>query len=122
MATILIIDDSRVNQHMLRLVLKRNGYDTLTANNGQEGLACLAENAVNLIVCDINMPVMDGFDFLRNLRKTDGISHIPVLMLTAVGEDGTSNQVIDLGANGCITQPFDSQVLSNTVTALILPD
>ncbi len=122
MQTILIIDDSRVNQHMLRLVLRRNGYQTLIANNGQEGLGILAEEKVHIVICDINMPVMNGFEFLEAHRSDATIAHIPVLMLTALGEDGTSEKAIELGANGCITQPFESHVLSNTVKALILMD
>ncbi len=122
MQTILIIDDSRVNQHMLRLVLRRNGYQTLIANNGQEGLDVLAEANVHIVICDINMPVMDGFEFLKTIRANEAHAHIPVLMLTALGEDGTSEKSIELGANGCITQPFESHVLSNTVRALILMD
>lgn len=121
--TILVIDDSRVTQHMVRLILKREGFEVVTTGNGliaQSALAHLEETPA-VIVCDIDMPEMDGFGFLEWLKSEPDYADIPVIMLTAMGDDANHTKAHDLGANAVITQPFDSQYLVETVQSFLTP-
>lgn len=114
--TILIADDSRVSQHMLKLILKRNGYEPIVTSNGRQALEQLSEHAIDLIISDIEMPEMNGFDLLAKVRET---STIPVIMLTATGDEDNQTRSIELGANGFVSQPFNSDELLALVRDLI---
>ena len=115
-ATILIADDSRVSQHMLKLILKRNGYEPIVTSNGQQALEQTNERAIDLIISDIEMPEMNGFERLAKVRAS---SNTPVIMLTATGDEDNQTRSIELGANGFISQPFNSDELLALVQELI---
>ncbi len=119
MSKVLVVDDSRVTQHMLRILLRRNDFDVMVAGDGEAGLDALNEGAVDLVISDINMPFMDGFGMVAALRDDDRFANLPVLMLTATGDEDNRERAEELGVNGFITQPFDSQQLIATVRSLI---
>ncbi len=119
MSKVLIVDDSRVTQHMLRILLRRNNFDVAIAGNGEAGLDALDQGEVDLVISDINMPFMDGFGMVAALRDDNRFATLPVLMLTATGDDDNRDRAEQLGVNGFITQPFDSQQLIATVKSLL---
>lgn len=79
---VLIVDDEEVIQELLTTFLEMEGYETCTASNGEEGLRQFHETQPNLIVSDVMMPVMDGYEFCRNIRE---ISDVPIIMITGMG-------------------------------------
>ena len=120
LANILVVDDSRVNQHMLKLLLKRNNFDVTIASDGQKGLAALEENDIDLVISDIQMPRMNGLAMVQAIREHDVFSDLPVLMLTATGDDKNVEDAQALGVDGFIVQPFDSHELVATVRSLLI--
>jgi len=108
-ASILIIDDSAVAREMLRDVLERCGLfaSFFEAGNGREALALLAEHAVDIILCDLNMPGMDGFQFLTELKKQQKLQETPVIMLTGAEDRDQKITGLEKGASDYVTKPFD---------------
>jgi len=78
----------------------------LEAGNGAEALAVLGEGTVDLILCDINMPVMDGLEFVRQLQAMDGSKRAPVVMIATEGSESHVVQALSYGAKGNIRKPF----------------
>ena len=104
MARILICDDEKDIVSALRIYLEAEGYETLSAANGKEALALLAENTVHLVLLDIMMPEMDGISALSRIRE---LSNVPVILLTAKSEDTDKVLGLNVGADDYITKPFN---------------
>ena len=119
MSRILVVDDSRVTQHMLKLLLRRNNFDVTVAGDGVAGLSALSAETIDLIIADINMPELNGLDMVAAMREDARFTKLPVLMLTATSDDDHQARASQLGVNGFITQPFDSQQLISTVKSLL---
>ena len=115
---VLIIDD---NEDMRKLVttLLSESYSTITASNGREGIRKATKYVPDLIICDVMMPVMDGLECCRQLKKEITTSHIPVLMLTACSMDEQRVQCYDSGCDGYVSKPFNSMVLLSRCASLI---
>jgi CheY-like chemotaxis protein len=115
MATILIVEDYPVTQRVLSLTLKNNGHDAVIAGNGIEALERLAEISVDMALVDIAMPEMDGIELLHRLRSDARYQSLPVVMLTASGQDEDRSMALAAGANGFLTKPASSRELIDTV-------
>lgn len=104
----LIVDDSSVMRKIVERSLRQAGLDltVLEAGNGAEALGLLDENTVDLILSDINMPVMDGLEFVRQLQTLDKMRNVPVVMITTEGSETNVVQALSLGAKGYIRKPF----------------
>jgi two-component system chemotaxis response regulator CheY len=112
---ILTIDDSKTMRDMLLMTLAEAGFDVLQAVDGQDGLDVLGTQRVDVIITDINMPVMDGYEVIRNLRKNPVHKTTPILVLTT--ESDADKKVIarDAGATGWMVKPFDPDRLIATI-------
>ena len=119
MATILIVEDYPVTQRVLSLTLKNNGHNAVIAGNGVEALERLQETTVDLALVDIAMPEMDGLELLRHLRADSRYQSLPVIMLTASGQDDDRAAALSVGANGFLTKPASSRELIEAVTRFI---
>lgn len=113
--TILAVDDSKTMREMVSYTLKEAGYNTLEAEDGRAALDVLANNNVDAIITDLNMPNMNGFDLIRNLRKNFKYKFTPILMLTTEGDDSKKQEGKDAGATGWIVKPFNPQKLVDVV-------
>ncbi len=102
---VMIIDDDENAVKFLSVVLSENGYDTLAAYDGREGMEKLRENKVDLIILDVMMPKKTGFVLFKQLRKNEQLRDIPVLMLTGVA---ASLADLDEEAEGSLARPYDS--------------
>jgi two-component system chemotaxis response regulator CheY len=105
----LIVDDSSVMRKIVERSLRQAGLDlssVIEAGNGADALALLDGNLVDLILSDINMPVMDGLEFVRQLQSMDKTRQIPVVMITTEGSESNVVQALSLGAKGYIRKPF----------------
>lgn len=108
--TILIIDDSAAMRRVLKFNMKniQGIANQLEAENGKEAFDVLKNNYVDIIVLDINMPVMDGFEFLKKIKSDNNLKKIPIVVVTTEGEDDVRKKVFDLGAAEYLTKPFQS--------------
>jgi len=118
----LIVDDSSVMRKIVERSLRQSGLDlgeVFEAANGAEGLAVLAGHPVDLILSDINMPVMDGLEFVRKLQTLEQARGVPVVMITTEGSETNVVQALSLGARGYIRKPFTpDQVKEHVIPVL----
>jgi two-component system chemotaxis response regulator CheY len=112
---ILTIDDSKTMRDMLMLTLAGAGFDVIQAVDGQDGLDVLASEQVDVIITDINMPRMDGYEVIRNLRRNPEHKATPILVLTTESENDKKNLAREAGATGWMVKPFDPDRLVATV-------
>jgi two-component system response regulator RegX3 len=115
-ARVLIIEDVQEMGELIRLYLEKEGMDTVLCATAEEGLALLAVRSFNLVVLDINLPGMDGFEFLQRLRPTSGV---PVMIVSARDADEDLVLGLGIGADEFITKPFSPKVLVARVRALL---
>ena len=118
--TIMIVDDSSSLRTVVGLALKRAGYEVLEAEDGQDAMTKLDGRKLNLIVSDVNMPSMDGIQFVTQVKAHPRYKFTPVIMLTTEGQDAKKEQGRAAGAKAWITKPFNPPVLLDAVSKLIL--
>ncbi len=106
---ILAVDDEENLLKLLRVNLKLDGYDVITASDGSSALTMLEEQEPDLVILDMMMPGIDGFEVLDLIRKR---SNVPVITLTAICEKEILCDILDLGADDYITKPFSMQALA----------
>jgi CheY-like chemotaxis protein len=114
---IMIIDDMPENLVMLMAYLSSEGYEVVTAQNGAEALALLANNPPDLIISDVMMPKMGGFEFVEKLRRNYTLGYIPLVFVTGKDRSVAERMAYDLGADGYIEKPISFSVLKATVEA-----
>jgi two-component system, chemotaxis family, chemotaxis protein CheY len=118
----LIVDDSSVMRKIVERSLRQAGINlthVFEAGNGAEALASLAENHVDLILCDINMPVMDGLEFVKQLPGVENAKGVPVVMITTEGSEAHVVKALSCGAKGYIRKPFTpDQVREHVIPVL----
>jgi two-component system chemotaxis response regulator CheY len=117
--TILTVDDSPSIRQMVKLTLSTAGYQVVEAGNGAEGLQKAEASPVNMVVTDLNMPVMDGLAFIRELRKRPSYKGVPILFLTTESDGGVKQQAKEAGATGWITKPFQQEQLLAVVKKVL---
>ena len=113
---ILLVDDDKNIRDMVKLYLNKEGYNVIEARNGQHGVEEFQKNNIHLVLMDIMMPVMDGMQAVKEIRKT---SNVPVIMLTARGETFDKVLALEIGADDYIVKPFDPKELMARVKAVI---
>jgi two-component system, chemotaxis family, chemotaxis protein CheY len=118
----LIVDDSSVMRKIVERCLRQAGIEleqVLEAGNGAEGLGALRDGHVDLILCDINMPVMDGLEFVKQLQSVENAKGVPVVMITTEGSESHVVQALSAGAKGYIRKPFTpDQVKEHVIPVL----
>jgi two-component system, chemotaxis family, chemotaxis protein CheY len=112
---ILTIDDSKTIRDMLMLTLAEAGFEVLQAVDGQDGLDVLDKEQVDVVITDINMPRMDGYEVIRHLRNNSAHKSTPILVLTTESEADKKNLARVAGATGWMVKPFDPERLIATI-------
>ena len=112
---ILTIDDSKTMRDMLMLTLAHAGFDVLQAVDGQDGIDVLGDQRVDVVITDINMPKMDGYEVIRCLRKSPVHKSTPILVLTTESDTEKKNLAREAGATGWMVKPFDPERLIATI-------
>ncbi len=118
----LIVDDSSVMRKIVERSLRQAGVemtDVFQAANGAEALGILQDTAVDLILCDINMPVMDGLEFVKQLSGVAKAKGVPVVMITTEGSEAHVVQAISCGARGYIRKPFTAEQVKEHVIPVL---
>lgn len=116
---ILVVDDEADILELVRHHLDREGYEVICAETGEKALQRARSNAVDLIVLDLMLPGMDGLEVTKHLKKDAKTSHIPIVMLTAKGEEADVVSGLELGADDYITKPFSPRILVARTRAVI---
>jgi len=119
MATILAVDDSASMRQMVSFTLKGAGFDVTEASDGSEALKAAQTKKFDLVLSDVNMPVMDGIQLVTELRKLDNYKFVPVLMLTTESSGDKKMEGKKAGATGWIVKPFNPEQLLNTIKKVL---
>lgn len=120
--TVLIIDDSVALRQVVQITLKGAGYDVVQAENGRDALDKLAGGVKpSLIVCDVNMPVMDGISFVKEAKSLPEYKFTPIIMLTTEAGEEKKLEGQMAGAKAWLVKPFRPEVMLKAVQKLILP-
>ncbi len=117
---VLVIDDSVSMRKVVAMVLSRDGHTVVESADGAEALERLKQEKVNLIICDVNMPKMDGITFLKHLRQEPGSREVPVVMLTTESQGRLREMGAEAGARAWILKPFQPEQLLEVVTRIIV--
>ena len=116
---ILIADDSRTFRHLEEELLRRRGYKLLQAENGAQAIQLAAQEVPDLILLDLQMPVMDGAKALAVLKSSDKTSAIPVVMITTLGHQDQRDHMLSAGAARFLAKPIAGSELLNAIRELI---
>ncbi|MEO8199009.1 MAG: type II/IV secretion system protein [Gemmatimonadota bacterium] len=118
-ATVLLVDDEDQLRRVMRDLLERDGYAVAEARDGIQALDEVDRHAPDVIVLDLNLPGLDGYSVLSRLRSREHTRHIPVIVLTAKGDEDNEVRVFELGADDFLTKPFRARALSARLEALL---
>ncbi len=119
MNKILAVDDSASMRQMVSFTLKSAGFDVVEASNGQEALDVAQGKQYDLVISDVNMPIMDGITLIRNLRQLPDYKFTPLLMLTTEASSDKKKEGREAGATGWIVKPFNPTQLLATVKKVL---
>ncbi|HZX27895.1 MAG TPA: response regulator, partial [Telluria sp.] len=116
---IMVVDDSLTVRKVTQRLLEREGYQVVLAKDGVDALEQVQETRPDLMLVDIEMPRMDGFDLTRNIRGNDSTRDIPIIMITSRTADKHRNYAFDLGVNGYFGKPYQDAVLLEAIAGLL---
>lgn len=119
MARVLVVDDEPNIVLSLEFLMEQAGFEVTTAEDGEAALRLIAESAPDLVLLDISLPGIGGFDVLERLRGDPAHRHLPIIMLTAHGREVEREKGLALGADDYITKPFSTRALVDQVRALL---
>jgi two-component system cell cycle response regulator DivK len=119
MARILLVEDSEMNWDMLSRRLRRKGYEVLVATDGKQGVEMALSEAPDLILMDMSLPVMDGWEATRQIKEAPETQAIPIIALTAHAMAGDREQALGAGCDDYDTKPIDFRQLLQKIQALL---
>ena len=119
MAQVLIVDDSPTETHLLREMLEKNGHSVLTAENGALGVKVCKEKKPDLVLMDVVMPELNGFQATRQLSKDPGTAHIPIIIVTTKDQETDRLWGLKQGARDYLTKPVSEKALMTTLKSLL---
>jgi DNA-binding response OmpR family regulator len=120
MSLICIVDDDPDVRELVEYKLLQNGHEVLTATNGQDALRIVPEARPALLLLDVMMPGLSGFEVLAQLRASDATRGLPIIMLTAKAQDADAERGFALGANDYMLKPFSPRELLNRINAQLM--
>jgi CheY-like chemotaxis protein len=118
---ILVVDDAPDNLAMISLALQQQGYQVVTAGNGEDAVSVAKQMLPNLILMDINLPGLDGLGATRRIRETEGLRDLPIVAVTALGTEGFQRAAYDAGVSGYLTKPIDLDRMNQLIARLLSP-
>jgi len=119
---ILIVDDSQTMRKVIRKAISISGFnlgECLEAGNGKEALEILSLHHVDIILADLNMPVMNGIEMIQEIRKDKNYLHIPVVLITTEGSEKRLEELRRIGVDGYIQKPFYPEMVRNILTQIL---
>ena len=121
MPKILLVEDNEMNRDMLSRRLTRNGFEIVMAVDGGQGVAMAASEQPDLILMDLSLPVIDGWEATRRIKANDATRRIPVIALTAHAMAGDREKAMDVGCEDYDTKPVELSRLLGKIAVLLLP-
>jgi CheY-like chemotaxis protein len=118
-ARILVIEDNDANLELVQYLLEKSGYEVLTARNGAQGVTVALQGRPQLIVCDLQMPVMDGYEVLRTLRQDPSMCATTVVAVTAFSMSGDRHNVLVAGFDGYLSKPIEPENFVSQIEAFL---
>ena len=119
MAQVLIVDDSPTETHLLREMLEKNGHSVITAENGALGVKVCREKKPDLVLMDVVMPELNGFQATRQLSKDPETAHIPIIIVTTKDQETDRLWGLKQGARDYLTKPVSEKALMTTLKSLL---
>jgi two-component system, chemotaxis family, chemotaxis protein CheY len=119
--TIMVVDDSASMRQVVGIALKSEGYTVIEGRDGKDALSKLTGQKVHLIISDVNMPVMDGISFVKEVKQLHNYKFTPIIMLITESEEGKKREGQAAGARAWVVKPFKAEQLLNAVQKLCLP-
>ena len=119
MARILVIEDNPANMQLMIYLLRAFGHDTFDATDGEAGFALAKRELPDLILCDLQMPGMDGYEVARRLRLDPDLKTVPLVAVTAYAMAGDREKVLAVGFNGYISKPINPELFLGQVEAFL---
>ena len=116
---IMIVDDCNTTRKLLGHYLRSRGYAVVFAENGLDALEKLANQNVDLVMTDLNMPYMDGIELIRVLRSDTELSQIPILMITTENDDREREKAISNGANAYMVKPVTGNAIDENIKSIV---
>ncbi|MDX1958414.1 MAG: response regulator [Leptospiraceae bacterium] len=116
---ILIVDDSAVFRKVLNLQLKTAGYEIVEAIDGQDAFNKVMNDDFNLVVCDVNMPNLDGISFVAKVREQEKTRFLPIIMLTTESQEEKKKKGMEAGARAWLVKPFSPEQLLSAIGKLL---
>ena len=116
---IMVVDDSETIRKFLSFALRALGFSVVSARDGMDALEKLSQNRVDLVITDLNMPNMDGFEFLKALREDTQYSHVPIIILSSLSSSQEIEMGLQLGASSYLVKPFDQKRIQYEVAKYI---
>ncbi len=117
--TVLVVDDERSWLLALKLVLKEHGFAPIAVNSGEEALSVLKNKKPDLILSDVRMPAMNGFDLLEKIRENPQLTSVPVIFMSAIDDYDAKKVAKDLKAAAYVTKPLSNEDLKKTVEVML---
>ena len=117
--TVMVVDDSLTVRKITGRLLAREGYQVVLAKDGVEALECLLDVIPDVMIVDIEMPRMDGFDLTRNIRADDHLKNIPIIMITSRTADKHRSYAFELGVNNYLGKPYQEDALLELVAGFV---
>jgi two-component system cell cycle response regulator DivK len=121
MARILLVEDNEMNRDMLSRRLIRNGYEVLLATDGQQGVDMALSELPDIILMDMSLPVIDGWEATRRIKANDATRRVPVIALTAHAMAGDREKAMEVGCDDYDTKPVEITRLLGKIAALLKP-
>lgn len=118
-ATILVIEDNAQNRYLLRYILENEGYEVVEAHTGREALELVEGARPNLILLDIQLPEMDGYEVARRLRVGGLVDSVPIIAVTSYAMVGDRERILEAGCDAYVEKPIDPASFATTVRELL---
>ena len=112
---ILIVDDNEKNRYLISFILKKNGFEVVTATDGFEGVETARKQRVDLVIMDIKMPKMDGYEATREIRKLEDYQSVPIIALTSYAMAEDKKKALEAGCDGYIAKPINPETFMDEI-------
>ena len=117
---VLVVDDDELTRLEIARIVEQQGHNVSQADNGIQALEMLRAGKSDLVLLDLLMPGIDGFEVLQQMKSDSTLSNIPVIVITAAGDPGSAAKSIELGAVDHFTKPVDHELLANRIGAILV--
>ncbi len=112
---ILVVDDNERNRYLVSFILEKNGFEVITANDGLEGVETARKQRVDLVIMDIKMPKMDGYEATMRIKKLEGYQSVPIIALTSYAMAGDKKKAVAAGCDGYIAKPINPETFMDEI-------